>query len=183
MVESSTTLPSLGSSSHLSVDMEPPKTPCDASSRICRICQEAEFASNILISPCDCRGSMEFVHFECLKESILVMKNNKCTVCKQKFSGIDTTVHVWRSLLQFAKDLPFLELASYIVSFIVFPYQVLLFLKYALEELFKDHPDYMIFALFSFIIMVTCVAFAYTMQFFIYRWTRRSKVITVVVPV
>lgn len=173
--------PTSASTSHTSLEPEPPKTPCD--SRICRICQESELGPNQLISPCDCRGSMEYVHFDCLKESILVMKNNKCTVCKQKFSGIDTTVHVWRTITQFAKDLPFLELASYIVSSVVFPYQVLLFLKYALEELFKSNPDFMIFALFTFIIMVTCVAFAYTMQFFIYRWTRRSKVITVVVPV
>ena len=173
----------LASSSHILSDTDDAaKSPCD-SSRICRICQEAEFVSNKLITPCDCRGSMEYVHFECLKESILVMKNNKCTVCKQKFSGIDTTVHIWRSLLQFVKDLPYLESASYIVSFIVFPYQVLLFFKYAVEELFKDNPDFMIFALFTFIILVTCVAFAYTMQFFIYRWERRSKVITVVVPV
>jgi len=34
---------------------------------ICRICLSEEESGNELISPCNCTGSMKFIHVECLK--------------------------------------------------------------------------------------------------------------------
>jgi hypothetical protein len=44
--------------------------------KICRICFcEQTDASDPLISPCSCAGSMEHIHFECLKQWISLRMN------------------------------------------------------------------------------------------------------------
>ena len=67
--------------------------------RICRICfDETEEKENPLISPCKCSGTMEFVHFKCLRQWRSRGENKKiaphvttytwkafhCELCKQK---------------------------------------------------------------------------------------------------
>lgn len=69
------------------------------SGKICRICfDETEEKMNPLISPCKCAGTMEFVHFKCLRQWRSRNENKKiaphvttytwkafhCELCKEK---------------------------------------------------------------------------------------------------
>lgn len=63
---------------------------------ICRICLSEEEPENILISPCNCTGSMKHIHLECLREWLegkkhckltpfvnsYIWKNLECEICK-----------------------------------------------------------------------------------------------------
>ena len=70
-------------------DVKSPLTPrlgAVSSERICRICFEAGTIENPLISPCECSGSMKYIHEECLKKWICSRtrdpKTFNCDVCK-----------------------------------------------------------------------------------------------------
>ena len=56
--------------------------------KICRICFESEIPDNLLISPCRCKGSMKYVHQECLKVWLLSqfidLNESTCDICKNK---------------------------------------------------------------------------------------------------
>lgn len=58
------------------------------SERVCRICFETESDNNQLIEPCNCSGSMKFVHEDCMKKSILskskCLNSVSCEVCKSR---------------------------------------------------------------------------------------------------
>lgn len=49
----------------------------------CRICLEEDEEN--LISPCECKGSCEFVHQECLMEWISQDERTECEICKSEF--------------------------------------------------------------------------------------------------
>ena len=55
----------------------------------CRICFEGEDENNILISPCDCKGTSKYVHLKCLKkwrdESMNDEARKKCMECKKEY--------------------------------------------------------------------------------------------------
>ena len=57
--------------------------------KTCRICMEPESEEYILITPCKCKGSMEFIHEECLKAWILSQEKevteSKCELCFSEF--------------------------------------------------------------------------------------------------
>ena len=71
---------------------------------ICRICLSEEDASNLLISPCSCTGSMKFIHLDCLKEWLegkkhmketpvvnsYIWKNLECEICKASYTDSTT---------------------------------------------------------------------------------------------
>ena len=52
----------------------------------CRICFEGDSSENPLISPCECNGSVRYIHEKCLKEWILSQTPNpstfNCDLCK-----------------------------------------------------------------------------------------------------
>ncbi|VBB32514.1 unnamed protein product [Acanthocheilonema viteae] len=50
----------------------------------CRICLEEDNESN-LISPCECRGSLQFVHTRCLQHWFDVMHTRRCQICKTQY--------------------------------------------------------------------------------------------------
>ncbi|VIO93696.1 Uncharacterized protein BM_BM3059 [Brugia malayi] len=50
----------------------------------CRICLEEDNESN-LISPCECRGSLQFVHTRCLQHWFDVMHTRLCQICKTQY--------------------------------------------------------------------------------------------------
>lgn len=56
----------------------------------CRICFELEKNRKKIIFPCNCTGSMKYVHEECLKLWILSsnqdLKSAQCDICKQNFA-------------------------------------------------------------------------------------------------
>ena len=58
-------------------------------SKSCRICFEKETKNNPLINPCQCEGSIKYVHQLCLKNWFIKAKiqpqNAKCEICKFKY--------------------------------------------------------------------------------------------------
>jgi hypothetical protein len=74
----------------------------------CRICFEVEPSASLL-TPCDCRGSQEFVHLECLQSwQTAVISNSQlsqasalrlahsCAVCKANFRLSRARSYWWR---------------------------------------------------------------------------------------
>lgn len=53
----------------------------------CRIC----FEPNRLISPCLCRGSVGYIHKECLEKEIEHTGNPRCSICKFPYFEIKKT--------------------------------------------------------------------------------------------
>lgn len=51
---------------------------------ICNICRQGE-EDGPLISPCDCKGSMGHVHYECLKMWIETSCTSTCHACKKEY--------------------------------------------------------------------------------------------------
>lgn len=49
---------------------------------LCRICRDEE---GVLISPCDCKGSVQHVHKECALKEIEVLETTRCSVCKAEY--------------------------------------------------------------------------------------------------
>lgn len=56
----------------------------------CRICFETEEATNKLLTPCDCRGTVQFIHHKCVLRWISTTTNEKfrylCTLCGGKYA-------------------------------------------------------------------------------------------------
>ncbi|XP_013624900.1 PREDICTED: probable E3 ubiquitin ligase SUD1 [Brassica oleracea var. oleracea] len=53
---------------------------------VCRICRTPGDADNPLQYPCACRGSIKFVHQDCLLQWLSYSKAHRCEVCKHHFS-------------------------------------------------------------------------------------------------
>lgn len=52
----------------------------------CRICYEPEEPSNKLLQPCNCEGSMKYIHEECLKKWIETNSTElKCEICNESY--------------------------------------------------------------------------------------------------
>lgn len=51
---------------------------------ICRICY---MKSNVIPTPCNCVGSIGYIHKRCLRRWIRILKNDVCEICHQKFNG------------------------------------------------------------------------------------------------
>ena len=48
----------------------------------CKICFDSSNSSdNPLINPCNCKGTIEYIHKECLEKWIQLSKNHNCSVC------------------------------------------------------------------------------------------------------
>lgn len=47
----------------------------------CRFCNEESTSERPLFFPCKCKGSMKFIHQECLQDWIKHSGNSSCTVC------------------------------------------------------------------------------------------------------
>lgn len=48
----------------------------------CRICYEED---GILLTPCNCKGSIAYIHKECLLAEIQFSSESKCTICKETY--------------------------------------------------------------------------------------------------
>ena len=53
----------------------------------CRICFETTNQKEML-SPCDCSGTMAYIHSHCLKNSIELNEEQNCHICDQNWRGI-----------------------------------------------------------------------------------------------
>lgn len=58
------------------------------SEKKCRICYECE--GDNLLSPCGCKGTMEFAHKDCILEWIIERNGERvCEICKQQYDILD----------------------------------------------------------------------------------------------
>eukprot|EP01095_Lingulamoeba_sp_RSL-Kostka_P000298 TRINITY_DN1045_c2_g1_i1.p1 TRINITY_DN1045_c2_g1~~TRINITY_DN1045_c2_g1_i1.p1 ORF type:complete len:351 (+),score=39.08 TRINITY_DN1045_c2_g1_i1:65-1117(+) len=78
--------------------------------RICRICFDDE-VDDELLNPCNCKGSMKYIHRNCLdKWRIISAKNDsiyKCDVCHSKFQFKDSYLNKYPMLLPVKTKLNF----------------------------------------------------------------------------
>ena len=62
----------------------------------CRVCYGETSEANPLLSPCDCRGSVEFIHLRCLYTWIHLSNKKRCELCLVQYSlqdlALDTVV-------------------------------------------------------------------------------------------
>lgn len=58
--------------------------------QICRICLGEDEPENPIISPCNCTGSVKFIHLECIKEWLEGKKHKKETPIVNSY--------IWRGL-------------------------------------------------------------------------------------
>lgn len=67
-----------------------------SASKICRICLEEGARDDVLLSPCACKGTIQYVHFRCLRNWVRnrvdfteggfhVYKTQRCELCKKHF--------------------------------------------------------------------------------------------------
>ena len=63
-----------------------PHSPRQEPEKTCRICYEVESIENPVITPCECSGSMKYIHEQCLKTWILSQTKDpkvfSCDICK-----------------------------------------------------------------------------------------------------
>ncbi len=52
---------------------------------VCKFCLEQ---SDTLVSICDCKGSMEFVHVSCMNKWLVTSKTHNCPICKFEFEYV-----------------------------------------------------------------------------------------------
>ncbi|KAK9701920.1 RING-variant domain [Popillia japonica] len=60
-----------------------------ASSVVCRICQ-THSAQEVLISPCNCKGTLAYVHLSCLERWLNQASRSYCELCMFHFNSIQT---------------------------------------------------------------------------------------------
>lgn len=62
------------------------QSPRQEQEKTCRICYEVETLENPIITPCECNGSMKYIHEQCLKTWILSQTKDpkvfSCDICK-----------------------------------------------------------------------------------------------------
>lgn len=55
---------------------------CQNEEKLCRICYGQ---GRNLVSPCQCKGSVKYIHKHCLLKWIKVSKSKKCEICNSKY--------------------------------------------------------------------------------------------------
>lgn len=65
----------------------------------CRICRSGEKAG-LIVSPCLCKGSMGYVHCQCLEEWLNVSSRTNCNICSFAFTIIRVRQYTWQDSLR-----------------------------------------------------------------------------------
>jgi hypothetical protein len=82
----------------------------------CRCCQESDDAQN-MISPCDCSGSIKYIHRICLKQWIETTGNfQTCNVCRTEYNG--QVVIKGNSFLEFVTQ-DFAQLKRFLLALVL----------------------------------------------------------------
>lgn len=90
--DSSVSLPTPTSIATSRGDPEGPETVSrviPVGSTVCRICH-TNTANEALISPCNCKGSMAYVHLSCLERWLNQSSRSYCELCKYHYNAIET---------------------------------------------------------------------------------------------
>lgn len=57
----------------------------DSGEKICKICHSSEEDESRFAHPCKCKGSLKYIHTECLNEWIKLTNTKKCDICNYPF--------------------------------------------------------------------------------------------------
>lgn len=100
----------------------------------CKICLEIDNIDNF-ISPCECKGSIKYIHYRCLENSIKSVKDGtKCEICNYKY--IFTKIFDSTKFLKIISYYSIFIMTNFIIiilSLIYFRnYRILLLLNFAI---------------------------------------------------
>lgn len=70
--------------------------------KVCRICLERT-DSEQLLSPCHCKGTMQYIHLACLQRCVHFSGSEKCSICGQKWIGVET-VRIMKSFVDYLRE-------------------------------------------------------------------------------
>ncbi|KAG8340752.1 RING variant domain [Trypanosoma vivax] len=154
--------------------------------RVCRICHDED--DEKLISPCECTGSVRWVHRSCLDKWRIesmdrnVENVNNCEICKKPFSvNISAGVLLWGAFLNISLIL--LLIAVGVGMFVLISYAM----RLSIGEMTCRAPwhqvaynttfsfDGMILTLFTHLVLTALAAFAYALVYG--RWHMRAETI------
>lgn len=82
----------------------------------CRICYDTTSPEK-LISPCNCSGSMKYIHKSCLDKCILYNKSDICSICNQPYQISDSKILLYIINSNFATSILTLILYSLVSIF------------------------------------------------------------------
>ena len=93
--------------------------------KLCRICYEKGTAANPLKSPCDCRGSVKYIHKRCLGQWIRASSTQCCELCRVSYISeaivLEPLVDLPYIVMHLATRAPHLfvvQLFSYFIYFV-----------------------------------------------------------------
>ncbi|KAF2895059.1 hypothetical protein ILUMI_11116 [Ignelater luminosus] len=100
---SSTTPPTLSCKSTPEAPPVTPVTLTSVNSTVCRICHTNTPNEN-LISPCNCKGSLAYVHLSCLERWLNQSSRNYCELCMYHYNAIQTQRYgLWEGILMWTR--------------------------------------------------------------------------------
>lgn len=77
-----------------------PSNTQDISEQMCRICRSTS-SKDLLPCPCQCSGSIGFIHENCLKRWKFVRNDSFCEICKSRFNIQSSKTNFWRLFKNF----------------------------------------------------------------------------------
>ncbi|KAK5648820.1 hypothetical protein RI129_003712 [Pyrocoelia pectoralis] len=80
-----------------------PGTVTSISSTVCRICHTSS-TSEHLISPCNCKGTLAYVHLTCLERWLNQSSRNYCELCMYHYNAVQTLRYgFWEGILRWSR--------------------------------------------------------------------------------
>ncbi|XP_057323864.1 E3 ubiquitin-protein ligase MARCHF2 [Microplitis mediator] len=67
---------------------------------VCRICHHPSGITETLVSPCRCKGTLEYVHLSCLERWLNQSCRNHCELCRYRFNAVETPRYHWQESLR-----------------------------------------------------------------------------------
>jgi hypothetical protein len=103
----------------------------------CRFCFESE---GTLISPCPCKGSVQFIHLECQQRSYFINRSLECSICKKPYTNVQKACIETIPNIDFCAEMMFIY-----INFIFFIHLMPLMFKIFYSEItYENFIDYQI---------------------------------------
>lgn len=166
----------------------------------CRICLEGNTNEEELASPCDCIGTMKFVHVSCLEKWLSISCSDTCELCKFQFNTKrhSRSVREWFQTRMvfvgpFGIQINGTVLDAFLIDavclliltpfFLILVYLCLVGSKKYMEKGVWEGPS---LAMLSFLILITYMSWSYSIVRFytrnIKRWKNTNQLVRLVKP-
>jgi succinate dehydrogenase hydrophobic anchor subunit len=140
---------------------------------VCRICFQSDDC--LMIHPCACRGSLSYVHEDCIKTWILVkfpaLFDASCEVCKHTFKIAAKTYTEWKFPCDFRERCKFLVKFSVLLVTLGF----LVVASVVIYDYFVNFEDRMVY---SILILIFCGLLGVLNVFYLFRVFLSSFLVT-----